>query len=509
MTILRQTKKSHIALLPDLPGLFCLSTFILLLLLGGKRILSCPDTLWHIRAGAKMIEQAAVLKHDIFSHTAYGKAWIAHEWLAEVIMAFLHQTGGLAAVVIFYAFLTSLTFWILLRICCRYAPDWLATLSVLSAFSLATSHLLARPHLFSWFFGALTLAILHEGSQSRWRFLLPPITMLWANLHGGFVLSILLQGFFITGPLLERILSPPRPPLRTLANSVKQPLLILAASIIATGINPFGYHLLLFPFYVSSNFISQLIDEWRAPNLQQDWYLRLYFLLTLFILFFHARRINWTGRLFILYFINAALAHYRHISLAGIFLCPIWAETLSPWANKLKIPAPPSASRKQLSLSSRSGVIATVFFFLLTLTASGSTQPAAQELRQRFFAIKNPYPVEAINFLKTHRPAGKMFNNYAWGGLLIYEFGPELKVFIDGRADMYGKTIMHDYLKIINVSGQTDDLLKTYGIDWVIFKSSAPLIAYLKAGGRWQEMYQDKTASILVRVSPTQTTNPS
>ena len=38
-----------------------------------------------------------------------------------------------------------------------------------------------------------------------------------------------------------------------------------------------------------------------------------------------------------------------------------------------------------------------------------------------------------------------MFNEYALGGYLLYALNPPPKVFIDGRADMYGEQILSDY----------------------------------------------------------------
>ena len=183
--------------LPDIGGIYCLVVFLALTAFAGGRALIDGDTLWHIKAGEVMINRGAVLTTDIFSHTAYGHPWMAHEWLAEVIMAAIHSWAGVPGVVIFYFLLTALSFWLLFLLANPYDDPWLAFFCISIAFGLALSHLLARPHIFSWFFGTLTLYLLKR--RGRWLYILPPLTALWANIHGGFVLGIVLQGLYLAG----------------------------------------------------------------------------------------------------------------------------------------------------------------------------------------------------------------------------------------------------------------------------------------------------------------------
>ena len=108
------------------------------------------------------------------------------------------------------------------------------------AFGLALSHLLARPHIFSWFFGTLTLFLLER--RGRWLYILPPLTALWANIHGGFVLGIVLQGLYVAGAGLERGASLFRQgELQSFFREQQRPLLVLLLSVLATGLNPFGF----------------------------------------------------------------------------------------------------------------------------------------------------------------------------------------------------------------------------------------------------------------------------
>lgn len=91
-----------------------------------------------------------------------------------------------------------------------------------------------------------------------------------------------------------------------------------------------------------------------------------------------------------------------------------------------------------------------------------------------------------------------MFNDYGWGGYLIWN-RPEEKVFIDGRADVYIKKVFGDYLKITRLKPQALALLQEYRISYVFIPADAPLVQALKASPFWSVLYEDKTAAILKR----------
>lgn len=192
----------RVAILPDIAGLYGFIVFCLLVIFDSGKALIDGDTLWHITAGKRMLASGTILTRDVFSHTADGKPWTAHEWLSEIVMAWSHQHAGLIGTALFFFAIAALSFWLLFRIVSSLTGDWTAILAVSVAFYFSMSHLLARPHVFSWLFGVLTLFALYKGG--RWFWILPPLTALWANLHGGFILGLALQGLWIGGAALER-----------------------------------------------------------------------------------------------------------------------------------------------------------------------------------------------------------------------------------------------------------------------------------------------------------------
>jgi len=491
-------RDSKLAFLPDIPGLFFLITFSGLVFFNKGRVLNDGDTFWHIKAGLTMLEQGSLLTKDIFSHTAYGMPWTAHEWLAEIFMASIYRLTDLQGVAIFYFFIASLSFWLLFKISRRYAGEWISLFCVLLAYRLSLSHLIARPHIFSWLFGILTLYILLEGEKKL--YFLPLITALWANFHGGFILGLALQGFFIGGSFLEYLQTEKKLPWGTFWSKERLPILVMLASILTSGINPFGYHLLIFPFLVTQKIFSSGITEWLSPNMQEKHLFRYYLLGVLFLVSLPRTETSWTNRLLLLFFLNAALVHQRNISIASMVLTPFFAKSLTRFKMKIHISALQKGKPKNLKLSALSGPLTTTVLFLILMMANCSVFPLGQRLFQAIIPIPKEYhPIDMVAFLNTNPLSGNMFNQYSWGGYLIYALDPPQKVFIDGRADMYGEKIFKDFQKISRVDKEINNLLDSYKIRMVLFPGDTPLVRYLRATDQWQEVYRDDEASVLLR----------
>lgn len=488
-------------ILPDIAGAYSLIIFIGFVLFAGKKALGDGDTLWHIKFGDLILQRGELITYDIFSHTAAGKAWTSHEWLAEVLMAAVHRAAGLPGVVIFYFLIAALSFWVLFKVAQQCgASDWLAIFVVSLALGLTMTHLLARPHIFTWLFGLTTLFILFKGGRSL--YCLPLLMVPWTNLHGGFALGLVLQALFLAGSLLDRFSTfPSKPALQAFWKDYRTNCLILLLSLAATGINPFGYHLLLFPFEVSGETFSKLVSEWQSPSMQAFWYFRLYLLFLFLLLFFSSSKITWFNRLQLLFFVNASLTHARHISIVGLFLTPMLVQGLKPCLEKLTLKKQQTSSAGELALSPLTGPVVTVLLALTLLTLGHLKWDPWQRISQEIIPAPKKFSSGVVEFLQTNPPAGKLFNDDEWGDYLIYAMSPPPKLFLDGRLDMYGEQVVEDFAKIVTIDDEVDNLLEDYGIDWVLFPPG-PFTRYLQAREDWVEVYGDEQVLVLTREAP-------
>ena len=116
----------------------------------------------------------------------------------------------------------------------------------------------------------------------------------------------------------------------------------------------------------------------------------------------------------------------------------------------------------------------------------------------------NKYPIGALSYLKAQSSNGNIFNNYDWGGYMIWQ-APEYKTFIDGRMPSWsinGRYLMDDYIKMSYFPNDNKDLLnqyiQKYSIDTFLLSPKQKLSDYLKTemSEKWQVAYED-TSSIV------------
>jgi hypothetical protein len=284
----------------------------------------------------------------------------------------------------------------------------------------------------------------------------------------------------------------------------KTAALVLLASVLAVGINPFGYELLLFPFQVSSGVFSTLIGEWKAPDLQDMWYFRFYLIALVLLVSLTKSRVSWTERLCIVFFLNAALTHIRHISIMLMALTPFIARMIDSQFTRDVQSSTINSDKKQLPLSTTTGPLITVVIALSLLVCASVDQRSLSFLTpKQIIDVKAEHLTQLVDYLDKNLPAGQMFNEYALGGYLLYALKQTPKVFIDGRADMYGEQILSDYNTVKFSSSERDKLLEQYGIDWVVFEKDSDLVAALEESESWKSIYTNEHYAVLTKTIQT------
>jgi hypothetical protein len=109
----------------------------------------------------------------------------------------------------------------------------------------------------------------------------------------------------------------------------------------------------------------------------------------------------------------------------------------------------------------------------------------------------NRFPVKAVDWLEANPQHGNMFNNFIWGGYLLYRMWPEQTVFIDGQTDFYGEALTREYTQVSTLAEGWESVLEKYDVSWVIVQSDKPLVQALQDEMGWHILYQDATATIL------------
>ena len=485
-------------LLPDPAGLWGLTLFIILCGIGGAKALKDGDTLWHIRMGQEMLARGEILKTDLFSHTVYGQPWHTHEWLWEIIMAAVHDWAGLGGVVIVSLAVVGLTFTLIFKVAARYAGEgFSSSLAMALALPYIYLHLLARPHIFTWLGATLTLYLLER--DGRWPWLLVPMTTIWANLHGGVLFGLVLQTIFMAGNCLDNYQSDIRNWLKVSWAEGKPAFWVLIACIAAALVNPFSYQIFLFPFKVAATVFTRAIGEWHAPDFQELWFAKPWVIGLVIIAIWSGRKIPWRWILLTLFLLWQTLSHVRNLSLAALLLIPCFAMFFRDVSEDLKFRRKNRTDHTELILSRWSGpvftvLLALVFSGLITFDVAG-----AKAIADKRFPPAKENLAKVVNFLENGYPAGNLLNDYEWGDYLIYSFKTPPKVFIDGRADMYGEAVFEDHGKMMNLDKDIDNLIKIYGVTWSLLNRDSILNRYLRDCKSWVSIYSDDEVEILTR----------
>ncbi len=452
------------------------------------------DLWWHIKAGELMALGRTIPATDVSSFTAYGYPYFfASSWLSDLLFYLLTIVGSLPMLVLCQAIVGAAIAGLLLlggleRGASAPVAASLALLGWLILYPFST----ARPQMFSFFFFALFFALLsgyRSGNRGR-LWLLPVLMIIWCNLHGAWVMGLLLLGASVgLGALEWAVDRTGRRPLRPLiAWSV--------ATALATLVNPTGLGIHKYLFTMGGSAISQMfVSEWQPPLLTQTfaWPFFASLALILVSLAYSKRRPALYDFGLMLVFLVLALRYLRMVPFFAIVATPLlagWLASLAdivPWAQR------PSAASSKPTLN----VLALLMLLL-------SAFLAVPQVRLSFMGdpettlIANNLPIGASNYLaRQAQPGARLFNMPEWGGFLIWRLSPTAKVFVDGRIELYPLDVWRDYLQIAQTIDGWQDRLESYQVDYLVLDRTRheQLIALAPESG-WERVYQDSVAVI-------------
>jgi hypothetical protein len=495
-----------IRLFPSLSDFaFILPVFILFVLLPGtKRLLTDGDTGWHIRAGEWILQHGTVPKTDIFSFTKPHDPWFAWEWAWDVAFAGIHRVAGLAGVAFVNACLLcfiSVLLFRLIRRCCD--NDLLSFAFTLMAMCGSTLHWLARPHLVSWLLLLAFLHILASAEQGRVKQLrwLPLLMLIWTNVHGGFLIGIMLVLSAAAGQACRKVFG--KQPSWNSALAAAEPYLLSTGfCIAATFVNPYTWRL-------HAHILSYLRDSKLLDNIAEFQSISFHHGTALFfecMLLLGAGAVWWclrSGK-----FAPAILiVLWGHLALLSGRNIPLFLFVASPWAAAMLRDAFRSA--KSAPWLARCLATASDICNDLRHLDRSSHLPLASALTVAVMAVLfstgrpgfesqfdvNVFPIQSVPALAGMMKA-RVFTYDQWGDYLIYRFYPGAKVFMDGRSDFYGPEFVDSYLQLLNADHQWQSRLKRYAIDVVVLKPEAPLAKVLKQCANWSLVFDN--GSVLV-----------
>jgi hypothetical protein len=450
-----------------------------------------PDIWWHLRNADYLWTHHLLPRVDMYSFTVPGHPWINHEWLSEVPYYLAWRAFGLAGVNSVMLALLGAIFLGLLNLCYQETRNFKASvLACAFGVFLATVSFGPRTILPGYLCMVCLLTLLQrfrlKGRAPLW--LVPPLFCLWINLHGSWLLgmvvfSILIASGFVRGQwgIVEA---------EEWTRTQKRALAVTwLASIAALFVNPFGYRLVFYPFDLA--FRQKLniahVAEWVSVDFHQVRGKLVLLMLAVLLLSALLRRMRWTLAevALLLFALYSGLTYIRFLFLLAMVSTTLLAKLLDfvpPYRREMETP------------------IVNTIVVLLTVSALVWFWPRSAELEQ---VVAKEYPTQIVPFLREHPPQGRVLNHYLWGGYIGWR-DPDMKVFIDSRVDIFEYSgALQDYLNLLAFKNPSE-LLDKYQIRYVLFPPSEPLTYLLQHDPEWKVIYSDSVSVLLERSSAVQ-----
>jgi hypothetical protein len=477
-------------LLPRMRDILFLLIFAAALAAGWRTLNSDGDLPRHLLMGQVIIQTHSVPQTELFSYVYAGRPYVAHEWLADVIYYLSYQALGLKGVVFLTAILISFTFFVLYSaLAADHEERFLMILIILWGTAITFLHWIARPHLFTMLFLAIWLVLADHISRGKklnfW--ILPAIMLLWGNIHGEFIAGFLVLIAYMAGWSWDFLFdrqSADKTVIKNLAGT-------FIISFVASIINPFGFRTWTTVLsYMGNRQLMSTIGETKPPDFTNPSFLIVFLMiiLSILVLAFRKNKIQ-SGHAFLLTgFTALTLLSGRSVHVYGVVIPFViygpLVEIVDPLLSK-KITSTIYQAEKQLK-----GLIwpAATMIISLTLLLSG-------RIGGDYFIDPKLFPVGAVQWLENNPQSGRMFNDFKWGGYIVWRLWPAQKDFIDSQSDTTGEATQL-YGTVENLNPGWQDVLNRYEVKWALMPVVSPLSQELVKDG-WQILYQDQTAIIL------------
>jgi hypothetical protein len=459
------------------------------------------NDLWgHVLYGQRYWNHDQIRETEKLSWTAAGFPVVNHEYLAEIVMGWVHRIAG-GSGLLFYMLgmgLVTVSLAFFGGSEPRGAHRWTAWILFAASINFIAIGFAVRPQLFTTLFLVVELIVLREIANGRfaWAFLLPPLFALWINFHGGVIAGVLVV-FLLAAVETVHALWPRRLPetletTRPPRKNLRVYWLLLFAAVIALLANPWGATLVRWNID-AIRLPRPQINEWQPLTLSAahaPFYIVA--LVSLLAWIFSRQSRPWWEAAALLMFAAMGILHQRHTPLFGLANLVLSPRHLQDAALRL---AP--RARALLSLLARPAVQAALAAVLLASTGASlafsfapKDHPFTMEVEQ------DVYPVAAVEFMREHRLVGKTITFFDWGQQNLWEL-PENPVSFDGRFDTgYPRDVIAAHWdfyagRALRPAVRWDDA------DVALLPAECPGIALLRAKG-WRAVYRDPLAAVLV-----------
>lgn len=461
------------------------------------------DFWWHLKVGELIYETGDVPRTSMYSWSiSPDTPYFYGAWLAEYLFYLLYLVGKIPLIIFTRTLLTIAAFALVSTEALRKSGSWrIAGFVIMLAAAMSSNNVVIRPQIFAWIPFALYYIILNRYVDRKinrwWLIALPVLMTFWVNIHGSFIVGLVLVGVYFTGELLQYLFKK--------ENALTLPELgFLGGTGVLSGlaclVNPRFLGIFWYVINMMTDKSSQeLVGEWQSPT-PEDYTGIIFFasILILILIFAYSQyKPTITEMLLMAAFLWLALTGIRYVVWFGLLSMPILGRAISAMLKD-----------KSWMAIHKPNVLNVVIIVLL-LVPVVLVQPwfieklPLPEGYQKFVLRGNTVgpmltthtPIDAVDYLREN-PEEKLFNEMGFGSYLIWAL-PEQPVFADPRVELYPYDLWQDYIKI-TAGIRSIELLDQYGVERVMVTNNeqTELVLLLEKDPVWILQYQDEQVQI-------------
>jgi hypothetical protein len=435
------------------------------------------DYWWYLRVGRDTLSSGAIPTLDTFTFSQVGTPVVYHSWAAAMLFWLVHRLGGLPLTMLMRGFLLAAAYTLVWATAWRAGAGRLGGGLVLLAAVLASSNNWSmRPQIFAYPLFALALFLLYrwQAGDKKAVWGLPFISLLWVNLHGSFVMLILLVGAVLVFGKGDR---------RSMAAA-------FAGVLLATLVNPRGFGAWMYVFNsLTVQSSQQFSGEWLPP-VNNGWQMNIFFIWLLafpLLAWISKRRLDRLEWTWFLGFGFLALWGERYVIWFIFIMAVLTACLVANWEKKLSV----APEKEKPAFNITLGLI----FMLLSLALLPG-------LREKWWEqapdVTENTPIAATDWLAAHPDLpGPLWSEIGFSSYLEFAL-PERPTWIDTRFEVFPVKQWQDYSAIDSARYDWESLLDATGVNLLMVstQNQPELISALDRSEAWYAVYWDKVAVI-------------
>lgn len=448
------------------------------------RIFIDPDFGWAIRMG-DLILKGGIPRTDPFSYTMPSYPYVDYEWLTHIGTSLVYMRLGYSGLALIFTIIAVAG----ILICVSKSDRIFKPFQILLVSVVLFPFFGIRAQVISWFFLALLCrVVLNERVWNKYKYFIPTLFLIWSNLHGGFVIGLIILMFVY-------------PSKQSFIN-----LTVVTTSVLVTLVNPYGFSLWQEVWIALIDMpIRVYINEWRSLFFSTS--LISFFSIAFFSAFiiYYLKKYNIFEILLFYLMLIAAFSSSRNLPLFIIYAVMLSERGIN------KFIADVNGNKSNRDRFHRLYIFIFLIVSILAFFEIKYNYPIAIGRTEALY-----YPQKAVEYLSRNLPTGQIYSSYSWGGYLDWKL-PQKKVFIDGRMAGWRQNptlseseyIFDENNSLLLLKISLSKTFKKYNIDTVLLPSvwmsenpnnklpdtAQKFVKELKKN-KFREVYRDEVAII-------------